>query len=73
MNAKEARKLSILNSTDDITDVLSRIAEQAGKGEFETWYYKKLSLNQIEALTKLGYKLSQEVFDRDGYLIKIEW
>lgn len=74
MTAEEARKLSDLNKNDDITDVLSRITEQAGKGEVYTFYCKKLSFHQKEELIRLGYHLSEESDDFfNGYLIKISW
>lgn len=73
-NAKELTEMAIKVKTDEkVKEINKLIREAISKGEFDVYYYKDTSSYVIQYLRELGYTLTNEGDQRDGYYLRISW
>jgi len=73
MKASEARSLSkaAKSPTNQILNIIEKVKEEAGKGNFFAWIYTPIDPQNRAILENEGYTFSEENFSRNEYLIKI--
>lgn len=64
----------LTNDTDSqYAEILELCDKEAGKGEFEMWYYKNIKAAVREKLESEGIKVGETQFERNETLTKISW
>lgn len=72
-NAEEARKLTEKSIDLDLTSIFETIREHAQKGEFNCYYYERISQYKIKKLNELGFEVNDYSSQEDGICYKISW
>lgn len=76
MTAEEAKKMAAAKRKEPLANVLAEIKTNASRGEYEMHYYKKMTLELIDELQKLGYKIQElpgDFRESAAYTYKISW
>lgn len=78
MNASEARRIATDNNfngvTEQLNDIMRRIADAANKGEFKVWIYNISIKPEVKMRLEVeGYKVNAEQVDRNETATKITW
>ena len=77
MKASVARKIASdmkpNPEKEEYEKVMAKIEQAALKSEYKMWYYKSIPPNVRKQLTKDGYKVGKEIWDRNESLTEISW
>lgn len=77
MNATEARKKSDSynkgTKEEQLNFIYNEINIATNKGKYEIMYFNKLENGVRETLSLNGFIIGKEIYDRDGYFVRISW